>query len=241
MNEGDRRYVIINTTKLPCTTDEWANLWRLVKDSAVREMFWQFLRARDVSSVQPGKAPSNQTKAAAIADQAPDAVQYVKHLCLVAPNDMQPRDTLPLVGSNSSQLPSAVQLHPECFTIKDRPSDLSTNPAFHNLLGDQLDKAMLHYDFVQANRICTNVLEKHMYHCIGRSIQGQRYTTLNEKLFRRDLQSLGLPIGMTTRIAGVQCRGCIVLPSIQGLRYLIKKKGYLTQEEIDQADQPCLE
>ena len=208
----------------------------------MRELFWQFIRARDISSVQPGMAPSSQTKAAAIAEQAPDAIQYVKHLCLVAPNDMQPHDTLPLVGGNSSQLPLAVQQHPECCTIKDRPSDLlSTNPAFHNLLGDQLEKALLHYNFVQGTRVCTNVLEKHMYHCIGRSIQGQRYTTLNEKLFRRDLQSLGLPIGQMTRIAGVQCRGCTVLPSIQGLRYLIKKKGYLTQEEIDQADQPFLE
>ena len=95
MNEGDRRCVIINTTKLPYTTDEWANVWGLVKDSAVRELFWQFIRAHDVSSVQPGKAPSNQTKAAAIAEQAPDAIQYTKHLCLVAPNDMQPRHTLP--------------------------------------------------------------------------------------------------------------------------------------------------
>ena len=160
MNEGDRRYVIINTTKLPYTTDDWANLWCLVKDSAERELFWQFIKARDVSSVQPGKAPSNQTKAVAIAEQAPDAVQYAKYFCLVASNDMQPRDTLALVGSNSNQLPLAVQQHPECFTIKERSSEIAASPAFQNLLGEQLEQALLHYDFVQGNRVCTNVLEK---------------------------------------------------------------------------------
>ena len=149
-----------NTIKLPYSTEGWAKLWHLVKHSAVRELFWQFLRARGVSKVQPGRAPSNQTKAAAVAEQAPDAVQYLKHLSLVALNGMHPRDTLSLVGSNSFQLLLAVHERPKCFALREWPSGISAGSAFHKLLSIQLEGALLQKDFVQTKGICTNVLEK---------------------------------------------------------------------------------
>ncbi len=62
MNEGDRRYVL-NYSK-----EQWAALWSRVKDVTIRKLFWQFLRARNVSYVHPGIAPMNKAKADAIAE-----------------------------------------------------------------------------------------------------------------------------------------------------------------------------
>jgi len=77
LNEGDRRYVLINTCKLPYSDNEWNALWSRVKDDTIRELFWQFLRGRDVSHIVPGKAPMNNAKANAIAEQAPDTIRYL--------------------------------------------------------------------------------------------------------------------------------------------------------------------
>lgn len=64
-----------------------------------------------------------RSKANAIAAQATDTIRYLKHLCLVSPDDVQPHDMLALFGSNSKSLPLAVTQHPDCFTLKDRPND----------------------------------------------------------------------------------------------------------------------
>ncbi len=121
MNEVDRRCMLVNTTKLNYTQEQWSELWSCVKDDTIHELLWQFLRARDVSHVQPGKAPMNRAKASAIAEQAPDTICYLKHLCLVAADDLQPRDTTALAGSNSEALPLAVEAHPDCLVLKTDP------------------------------------------------------------------------------------------------------------------------
>lgn len=121
MDEGDRRYALINTCKFNYTKEQWAALWSRDKNDTIRELFWQFLRARHVSHVQPGTAPMNKAKA--IAGQAPDTIRYLKHLSRIRPDDLQPRDTLPLFGSNSRALPMAINQHEGCLKLKDWPQD----------------------------------------------------------------------------------------------------------------------
>jgi len=240
MNEWDRRYVLINTRKLSYTKEQWAALWSRVKDDTIRELFWQFLRNRDVAHVQPGTAPMNRAKANAIAEQAPDTIRYLRHLCLVSPDDLQPRDTVALSGSNSRALPMAIEQHPDCLTLKDRPADrLST--VMTNLLGSQYKEAMLKADMQQQHGSYIRVPTAHLYHCIGRHIQGQRYTTINEGVFKRDLERIGLEVGVYGRVAGIPVNSTVALPSIQGLRYMIKRRGFMSDAELARADQQCVD
>ncbi len=88
----------------------------------------------------------------------------------------------------------------------------------------------------------------HLYHCIGRHIQGQRYTwarysctVINEGVFKRDLERIGLQVGVNGRVAGVQVKITVQLPSIQGLRYMIKRTGLMSDAELAHADQPCVD
>ncbi len=74
--------------------------------------------------------------------------------------------------------------------------------------------------------------------CVARSIQGQRFTTTNEANFRRQLENLGLTVGVPGYVAGVKVKSTVQLPIVQGLRFFIKKAGYLTENEIEQADAP---
>ena len=62
---------------------------------------------------------------------------------------------------------------------------------------------------------------------------------MNEQTFRRDLERLGLVVGIPGVVAGVRIRSTVQLPTVQGLRWMIKKAGYLTDSEIIQADAPC--
>ncbi len=45
-------------------------------------------------------------------------------------------------------------------------------------------------------------------------------------------------MGIPGVVAGVRIRSTVQLPTVQGLRWMIKKAGYLTDHEISQADAP---
>ncbi len=203
------------------------------------------LRQRDVSHIIPGTAPENDFMASAVAQSAPEAIGYLKHLCLAATDDLQPRDGQGLYGNSSNALPSAVASHPDALVLKERTGD--TPDSMSNLLGPQLEDALLKQDLA-ANHARRNGVVRtasyirvptgHLYGCIARSIQGQRFTTVNEQAFRRDLETLGLVVGVPGFVAGVKVRSTVQLPTVQGLRWMIKKAGYLTDEEIAQSDAP---
>ena len=60
----------------------WGKLHALVTDDSIREMFWMLLRSRNVSHIHPGTAPENDFMATAVAQSAPEAISYLKHLRL---------------------------------------------------------------------------------------------------------------------------------------------------------------
>ena len=245
LNAKMRRYIFFRTKMLPYSAEKWGQLHAQVSDDSIRELFWHMLRQRDVSHIIPGTAPENDFMASAVAQSAPEAIGYLKHLCLAATDNLQPRDGQGLYGNSSNALPMAVASHPEALVLKERSADIPDS--MNNLLGPQLEDALLKHDLA-INHARRNgaaawtpsyirVPTGHLFGCIARSIQGQRFTTVNEQNFRRDLEKLGLVVGIPGVVAGVRIRSTVQLPTVQGLRWMIKA-GYLTDSEITQADAP---
>lgn len=178
--------------------------------------------------------------------QLQQAIGYLKHLCLAAPDDLQPRDGHGLYGNSSNALPHAVASHLEALVLKERSADIPDS--MHNLLGSELQEALLkHYLAINHARrdgaaawmpSYIRVPTGHLYGCIARNIQGQRFTTVNAQNFRRQLEDLGLTVGVPGVVVGVRIRSTVQLPTVQGLRWLIKKAGYLTDSEIALSDAP---
>ena len=182
--------------------------------------------------------------AVAVAQSASEAISYLKHLCLAAPADLQPRDGQGLYANSSASLPHAVASHPDALVLKERAADIPES--MRNLLGPALNNALLEKDLASTRRNGTTgaanayirVPTGHLMGCIARSIQGQRFTTTNEANFRRQLEDLGLTVGVPGYVAGIKVKSTVRLPYVQGLRWMIKKAGYMTDTEIAQADAP---
>lgn len=189
LNSKMRRY-IFRTKMLPYTTQQWGKLHAIVTDDSIRELFWMLLRTRNVAHIRQGTAPENDFMASAVAQSAPEAIGYLKHLCLAATDDLQPRDGQGLYGNSSNALPSAIASHPDALVLKERAAD--TPASMSNLLGPELEDALLQYD-LSANHARRNGIARmtsyirvptgHLYGCIARSVQGQRFTTVNEQAF----------------------------------------------------------
>ncbi len=247
LNAKMRRYIFFRTKMLPYTGQQWGKLHALVSDDSIRELFWYMLRQRNVSHIIPGTAPENDFMATAVAQSAPEAIGYLKHLCLAAPDDLQPRDGQGLYANSSAALPVAVASHPEALVLKERSGD--TPDSMNNLLGSQLEDALLKHDLA-INHARRNgaaawtpsyirVPTWHLFGCIARIHWQHSGSALHEQTFRRDLERLGLVVGIPGVVAGVRIRSTVQLPTVQGLRWMIKKAGYLTDSEIIQADAPC--
>ncbi len=189
LNAKMRRYIFFRTKMLPYSAEKWGQLHAQVSDDSIRELFWHMLRNRDVSHIKPGTAPENDFMQTAVAQSAPEAIGYLQHLCLAAPGDLQPRDGQGLYGNSSNALPIAVASHPESLVLKERSGD--TPDSMSNLLGSQLEEALLRADLAvnHARRNGTaawtpsyiRVPTRHLFGCIARSIQGQRFTTVKSR------------------------------------------------------------
>ena len=246
LNAKMRRYIFIRTKMLGYSTQEWGKLHALVTDDSIRETFWMLLRSRNVSHIHPGTVPENDFMATAVAESAPEAISNLKHLCLATPEDLQPRDGQGLYANSSAALPHAVASQPDALVLKERAD--GTPASMLNLLGAELEDSLLEQDFAVSHarrngstaavNSYIRVPTGHLMGCIARSIQGQRFTTTNEANFKRDLANLGLVIGVPRLVAGVKVKSTVQLPTIQGLRWMIKKAGYMTDDEIAQADAP---
>ena len=92
LNAKMRRYIFFRTKMFLYSTEKWDQLHAQVSDDSIRELLWLYLRNRDVSHIMPGTAPENDVMATAVAQSAPEAIGYLNHLCLAAPDNLQPRD-----------------------------------------------------------------------------------------------------------------------------------------------------
>jgi hypothetical protein len=66
-------------------------------------------------------------------------------------------------------------------------------------------------------------------------------TTTNEGMFKRDLERIGLEVEVYGRVAGIPVKSTVALPSIEGLRYMIRRKGFMSDAESARADQQCVD
>jgi hypothetical protein len=58
----------------------------------------------------------------------------------------------------------------------------------------------------------------------------------NEDDIKRDFMQLGLEV-KSAKLAGASRRGLIVFPSIEGVMYLLRKKGWMTAAEMTLDDE----
>ncbi len=142
LNAKMRRYVFFRTKMLGYSTQEWGKLHALVTDDSMRELFWMLLRSRNVSHIREGTALENDFMATAVAQSAPEAIGYLKHLCLAALEDLQPRDGQGLYANSSAHV---VASHPDALVLKERSADVPDS--MRNLLGPALEDALLEKDF----------------------------------------------------------------------------------------------
>lgn len=150
LNAKMRRYILFRTKMLGYTTEQWGKLHALVTDDNIRELFWMLLRSRNVTHIHPGTAPNNDFMATAVAQSAPEAISYLKHLCLAAPEDLKPRDGQGLYANSSASLPHAVASHPNALVLKERTAEVPDS--MRNLLGPALDDALLEKDLSSTRR-----------------------------------------------------------------------------------------
>ncbi|DBA84436.1 hypothetical protein WJX77_008196 [Trebouxia sp. C0004] len=100
-----------------------------------------------------------------------------------------------------------------------------------NLLGPEPEDALVKQDLAVNQAQCRSRLHTQLFqganrspvwlHCLQH--QGQRFTTVNEQTFRRNLERLGLVVGVPGMVAGVKIRSTVELPTVQGLRWLFRR------------------
>ncbi|DBA95159.1 TPA: hypothetical protein ACH3X1_015712 [Trebouxia sp. C0004] len=217
LNAKMRRYIFFRTKMLPYSAEKWGQLHGQVSVDSIRELFWYELRNRDVSHIKPGRAPENDFMQTAVAQSAPEAIgcHQVPHASLPGSSRRPAAQRRPRLVWQQQQVAS----HPEALVLKERSADIPGSMT--NLLGAQLEDALVKQDLA-VNHARRN----------GAATCTPSYI----RSFRRDLERLELVVGVPGMVAGVKIRSTVQLPTVQSLRWLIQKAGYLTDHEIAQSD-----
>ncbi len=72
--------------------------------------------------------------------------------------------------------------------------------------------------------------------CVAARFKGQSWMRYNEDDLKRDFKGLGLE-PKQARLAGTSRRGLITFPSVEGIIYLLRKKGWMTADELTMEDE----
>jgi len=88
VSNHERRFFMKECCGMHYPNEHLSELGALAKDDRVRQLFFQHLRTIDVSCLQKGQAPLTTYKRQAIADQAPAAIKWLKHVVSESPNNM---------------------------------------------------------------------------------------------------------------------------------------------------------
>jgi len=229
-----RRYAIYYTTLMKYGTEKWSELWDLVNNPAVREIFFQYLRTCVDISRHTKDAPMTDAKAAQAAEQCPVAIKWMKAVIMDKPAAAAyvPADV------DDYELRAAWENDKHKMTFKSRGP---TPPALLNLVGNLLNEALLKRDYSATGPVnsvkCVLPLD-HVAKCVTRHFQGQSWTRFNGADLKRDFELLGINVKGRTRLGGGgPKRGLLVFPSIEGCMYLMKKKGWMTEEEAGDDDE----
>ncbi len=103
--------------------------------------------------------------------------------------------------------------------------------ALRNLLDEEYEKASLKDDLRNHSAVKCILPINHISACVAARFKGQSWMRYNEDDLKRDFKQLGL-VPKLARLAGTPRRGLITFPSIEGVFYLLRKKGWLTAAEL---------
>ncbi len=223
----ERRFFMLEAARKHYSQAEWSAMWALVKDPSFQELFFQFLLSIDASCVVKGQAPMTAFKTRIQARQAPEAVRFLKDL-LDDPALMQKpmRD----INSETDQMRLREEFESrDRFVLKHRPNHESN--AFGNQTAEWEDWSLAQ-DLAGHSEIKELVPHRHVVHCVMDHFKGESYVRITADDIHSALESLGLSKTPTLRIPiGGVCRRCYAFPSIEGLRHMLKKQNWLTEED----------
>ncbi|KAL0043400.1 hypothetical protein WJX79_003619 [Trebouxia sp. C0005] len=210
ITSDDTRYWIKNTVVMQYSDDQWGHLWSLVNDATIREVFFQYLvTSVDTSVIRIGRAPMTSSKADAAAEQCPVGIKWLKTAVLEQPNC-------------AASVPAWKREH--------------NSRALRNLLDEEYEKACLKDDLRKHSTVKCILPLNHISACVATRFKGQSWMRYNEDDLKRDFKQLGLEPRLA-RLAGTPRRGLITFPSIEGVIYLLRKKGWLTAAELALEDE----
>ncbi len=181
--------------------DHWTFLWSLVNDESVRLAFLQYLRTKvDTGKIRIGRAPMASAKADAAAEQCPVGTKWLKTAVLDEPTCAA---HVPVSVSDDYDVRTKWEEDKQLMTFKSRGS---VAQAFHNLLGEEYETALLAADYGkqgQRSSLTTKCVLplNHISKCVLRQFQGQSWLKVNEDDIKRDLLALGIPY-KSARLAG---------------------------------------
>lgn len=224
----ERRFFMLNCTRINYSKQHWEKLWSLVTDQDVRELFYLHCINLDVNCIQRGQAPFTAFKQVLQSEQAPMAIKWLKHVVLSdidALNWQVPSE----IKKPADRQQIAADLDNGLFSLKSRPADSSV---YGQWLGPDYEEKALAFDLSASSRYKTLVPTKHVSECILEFFRGQAYRSSNEDDLIGDLAKLGLPRGVVKRVPTTgTTRRCIAFPSIQGIKFLLRRKKWLTEAD----------
>ncbi len=161
----------------------------------------------------------------AIADQAPAAIKWLKHVVSESPDNMA---WVPSSLNNEAERVRYAD-NIDMFTLKERHS--AATVSFSHLFGDDFEEAMLKDDLRSYSHVKAKIPKSYVVHCIQRHFQGQRYRQGNEDDYLSALKQLGLLAKPADILS--KSKYCVIFPSNQGIRHLLRKKQWLGDDHSD--------
>lgn len=222
----DRRYWMKHTVQMKYTDAEWSALWNLVHQPSIREIFYMYLiTCVDTSNLKIGRAPMTATKASAASEGCPLVIKWLKEVIM---EDPAAAAHVPSVVGENYDLRSKWEDDLKVMTFKSRDP---SSAAFHYM--QNYDDAMLKDDLGSPGRrsnVACVLPHNHLVSCVLRHFKGQAWTKANTDDISRNLEKLGIE-KKTLKLAGTSRRNLWAFPSIQGIIYLLLKRGWMTLNE----------
>ncbi len=202
----------------------WGHAWSLVQDPLFRATFFHYLLTIDVSRIQKGRAPPTSFKQLIQAQQAPEAIKFCKEL--LYDTKLMQKPMADLCENDVMALRDEFDSKGR-FELKHRPQ----STAFSNLIGDAYEEAMLQKDFEKMSPMKEVVPTRHVVRCLIDHFKGESYVRHSSEDINSCLEKLGIRKGQLKVPAGSSTKRCFVFPSVEGLRYLLKRQHWLTPDD----------
>ncbi len=165
------------------------------------------------------------SKADAAAEQCPVGIKWLKTAILEQPSCAA---SVPAwVGDDYAQR-TLWEDDKDKMTFHHR---VNNSRAMRNLLDEEYEKAALREDLNKRSTVKCILPINHISACVAARFKGQSWMRYNEDDLKRDFKALGLE-PKQARLASTSRRGLITFPTVEGIIYLLRKKGWMTADEL---------